>query len=145
MIDIEALRGKMFPAVPVPFGGDGRIDEAAQDRYVEHMAGQPVGGGAVWAPTGRGLRLDEAQRAAVLTAWRRGLGGDRFVIASAGAAPLERDPGRVIASATAMAQQAAALGADALLVHPPVAFRGRDDGGRLVLGYPSAVPEAGLP
>jgi 4-hydroxy-tetrahydrodipicolinate synthase len=44
-----------------------------------------------------------------------------------------------------MACQAADLGADALLVHPPVAFRGRADQDRLVLRYHRAVAEAGLP
>ena len=44
-----------------------------------------------------------------------------------------------------MACQAADLGADALLVHPPVAFRGRADQDRLVLRYHTAIAEAGLP
>ncbi|MEA2630697.1 MAG: 4-hydroxy-tetrahydrodipicolinate synthase [Chloroflexota bacterium] len=145
MIIADDLRGKLFPAVPVPFGSDGRVDGAAQERYVAHLASQPMGGVAVWAHTGRGLRLSDAQRAEVLTAWRRGLPGDRLVIASAGAPPQERDPERVIGSAAAMARRAAGLGADALLVHPPVAFRGRADQDRLVLRYHAAVAEAGLP
>jgi 4-hydroxy-tetrahydrodipicolinate synthase len=44
-----------------------------------------------------------------------------------------------------MARQATALGADALLVHPPIAFRGRTDQDRLVLQYHAAIAEAGLP
>jgi 4-hydroxy-tetrahydrodipicolinate synthase len=44
-----------------------------------------------------------------------------------------------------MARQAADLGADALLVHPPTALRGRDDQDTLILQYHSAVAEAGLP
>jgi 4-hydroxy-tetrahydrodipicolinate synthase len=145
MVNADALRGKLIPAVPVPFDRDGGIDRVAQARYVEHLARQPSGGVAVWAHTGRGLWLSEAGRAEVLTAWRDGLGGDRFVIAAAGANPRERDPGLVIGSALAMARQAAGLGADALLVHPPVAFRGRADQDRLVLRYHAEVAEAGLP
>jgi len=145
MIDAEALRGKLFPAVPVPFDAEGRVHREAQERYVAHLARQPMGGVAVWAHTGRGLCLTEEQRAEVLGAWRRGLPGDRLVIASAGGTPRERDPGRVLDSARAMARQAAELGADALLVHPPAAFRGRADRDRLVLLYHSAVAEAGLP
>ena len=57
------------------------------ERYVAHLSRQPIGGVAVWAHTGRGLWLSETQRAEVLTAWRRGLGGDRFVVASAGCTP----------------------------------------------------------
>ena len=39
------------------------IDTLAQERYARWMARQPVGGVAVWAHTGRGLRLSESQRA----------------------------------------------------------------------------------
>ena len=44
-----------------------------------------------------------------------------------------------------MARHAADLGADALLVHPPVAFRDRTDCDQIVLDYHSAIAEAGLP
>lgn len=145
MINADTLRGKLIPAVPVPFDRDGRVQHAAQRQYVAHMARQPIGGVAVWAHTGRGLRLSDEQRADVLGAWRSGLGGGRFVIASAGGMPGERDPGLVIRSARAMAAMAAELGADALLVHPPVAFRGRADQDRLVLRYHASIAEAGLP
>lgn len=145
MLGSGDISGKLIPAVPVPFDRDGRIHDEAHQRYVAHLSRQPIGGVAVWAHTGRGLWLSEAQRAEVLTAWRRGLGGDRFVVASAGCTPRERDPEVVITTARAMACQAADLGADALLVHPPVAFRGRADQDRLVLRYHRAVAEAGLP
>src|SRR4051794_6735068 len=99
MVNAVALRGKLIPAVPVPFDRDGRIDHDAQARYVEHLARQPSGGVAVWAHTGRGLWLSAAQRAEVLTSWCDGLGGDRFVIAAAGPTPRERDPELLIDSA----------------------------------------------
>jgi 4-hydroxy-tetrahydrodipicolinate synthase len=145
MLGVDQLRGKLIPAVPVPLDREGRIHHAAQERYVAHLAEQPLGGVAVWAHTGRGLWLSEAQRGAVLTAWRRGLGSDRLVIASAGSTPRQRDPEQVITAARAMAGQAADLGADALLVHSPVAFRGRADQDRLVLQYHTAIAAAGLP
>jgi 4-hydroxy-tetrahydrodipicolinate synthase len=145
MLGSDDLAGRLIAAVPVPFDDAGRIHRGAQDRYIAHLAGQPMGGVAVWAHTGRGLWLSEEQRAEVLTAWRRGLGSDRLVIASAGCTPRERDPEGVIAAARTMAKQAAALGADALLVHPPVALRGRADQDRLILRYHTAVAEAGLP
>ncbi len=44
-----------------------------------------------------------------------------------------------------MARRAADLGADALLVHPPTAFRDRPDRDALILDYHSAAAEAGLP
>ena len=37
------------------------------------------------------------------------------------------------------------LGADAILVHPPAAFRGRADRERLILDYHAAIAEVGLP
>jgi 4-hydroxy-tetrahydrodipicolinate synthase len=141
----EDLRRRLIAAVPVPFDAEGRVHAEAQERYVAHLASEPVGGVAVWAHTGRGLWLSAEQRAEVLTAWRRGLGSDRLVLAAAGSPPRERDPETVFRAAQAMARQAADLGADALLVHPPVAFRGRPDQDNLVLNYHAAVAEAGLP
>jgi 4-hydroxy-tetrahydrodipicolinate synthase len=44
-----------------------------------------------------------------------------------------------------MAQHASDLGADALLVYPPVAFRGHPSQDRLVLEYHAALAEVGLP
>lgn len=145
MITTANLRNQLIAAVPVPFGDDGTLCHDAHERYVAYMAGQPVAGVAVWAHTGRGLRLTAEQRAAVLTAWRQGLATGQIVIAAAGAEPGERHPDSVIESARKMARHAAGLGADALLVHPPVALRGLADQDRLILQYHAAVGEAGLP
>jgi|SRR5579864_1403735 len=145
MIGPDELRGKLFPAVPVPLTSDGKIHAEGQARYVRHMAEQPIGGVAVWAHTGRGLWLSADQRAEVLAAWRRGLPPGCLVIAAAGSTPRLRHPDEVCASARAMALHAASLGADALLVHPPLAFRGHQEQDRLMLEYHAAVAEAGLP
>jgi 4-hydroxy-tetrahydrodipicolinate synthase len=144
-VSVDSLRHQLIPAVPATFREDGGLDERAQRQYVAYMDAQPVAGVAVWAHTGRGLWLSEVQRATLLNVWRRGLATDRLVIASAGPTPRERDPDVVIASARTMARQAADLGADGLLVHPPVAFRGRVEQDRLVLEYHAAVAEARLP
>jgi 4-hydroxy-tetrahydrodipicolinate synthase len=69
----------------------------------------------------------------------------RLVIAAAGSAPLLADPAQVIISAQAMARQASELGADALLVHPPTAFRDLPDRDERILEYHAAIAEAGLP
>ena len=139
------LRGTLIPAVPVPFRGPAEIDGPAQERYARWMAEQPIGGVAVWAHTGRGLRLDEAQRAAVLECWRRIVPPPRFVIAAAGSAPNLANFSQVISSARTMAHQASTLGADAVLVHPPSAFRDRPDRDSMILDYHAATAEAGLP
>lgn len=69
----------LIPAVPVPFTGT-TIDDAAQSRYAQWMAAQPVAGVAVWAHTGRGRHLNAEQRRAVLDAWREAM-PDRIIVA----------------------------------------------------------------
>lgn len=145
MLRADDLRGKLFPAVPVPLSATGEVHAEGQTRLVEDLARQPIGGVAVWAHTGRGLRLSPQQRAEVITAWKRGLAPGQILIAAAGAQPGLRQRGEVLSSARAMAQQAADSGADALLVHPPVAFRGHGDQDTRVLEYHATVAEAGLP
>ena len=136
---------ELFPAVPVPFGRSGQIDEAALARYAAWMAEQTIGGVAVWAHTGRGLYLTDQERETVLRAWRRAMPAGRLVIAAAGAALGEPGVAEALNSARAMAWQAADLGADALLVHPPVAFRDRPDCETVLLDYHATIAEAGLP
>jgi 4-hydroxy-tetrahydrodipicolinate synthase len=139
------LCGTLIPAVPVPFRGPGDIDEQAQVRYARWMAEQPVGGVAVWAHTGRGLHLDEVQRAGVLECWRKEIAAPQFVIAAAGSATHLAEFNQVIFSARSMARQATMLGADAVLVHPPATFRNRPDRDQLILEYHTAIAEAGTP
>lgn len=67
------------------------------------MAAQPIAGVAVWAHTGRGPLLTPEQRRAVLDAWRAAL-PDKILIAGA--------------NGPAMARDAKAGGADALLAFP---------------------------
>lgn len=117
----------------------------AQRAYIRWMAAQPIGGVAVWAHTGRGLKLDDETRVVVLRDWREGLGSDKTLIAAAGPSPDAIRPSDVIGSAVTMAKLAANNGADALLVHPPARFRGLRDNDTLVLEYHAAIAEAGLP
>jgi 4-hydroxy-tetrahydrodipicolinate synthase len=144
-ISVEQVTGRLIPAVPVPFGRGGEIHVPALERYAEWMAGQPIGGVAVWAHTGRGLHLSDPAGDRVLAAWRRALPEGCLLVAAAGARPNQREIPNVIDSARAMAQRAADLGADAILVHPPAAFRDRDDRDRLILDYHATIAEVGLP
>ena len=108
------LQWGLIPAVPVPFRGR-VLAEDAQSAYARWMATQPVAGVAVWAHTGRGPHLSADERRCVLTTWRAAL------------------PSRVIvagADSVAMAREARAGGADALL-----AFPARDD----PVGYHAAL------
>lgn len=145
MVRADDLRGRLFPAVPVPFDADGRLDREAEARLVEHLAGAAVAGVCVWAHTGRGLRLSSRQRLVVLRDWREGLGTGSLVIAAAGAHPEAKDWGGVLDAAREMAAQAAELGADALLIHPPTMTRGFPDQDRKILEYHDAIAASGLP
>ena len=140
-----SLRRCVFPAAAVPRDSEGRIHRRAHEGYVDWMAGQGVDGVAVWAHTGRGLRLTDAERIEVLSLWRATFADGRLVIAAAGSTADDRRPDAAIASARSMAVLAVDHGADALLVHPPTAFRGRPDVDRLVLDYHAAIAEAGRP
>ena len=144
-ITVSDLSGRLIPAVPVPFGPGGDVHQEGHELYASWMANRSIGGVAVWAHTGRGLRLTDASREQVLRVWRRELPADRCLIAAAGAPLGEHSASLVMSEAKAMAQRAADLGADALLVHPPVAFRERPDSDALILDYHSRIAEAGLP
>jgi 4-hydroxy-tetrahydrodipicolinate synthase len=144
-LTVNVLGGRLIPAVPVPLGRAGDLHEPALDSYVHWMAGQRIGGVAVWAHTGRGLQLADAVRRHVLSAWRRALPADRVLIAGAGAAPRGQTTAELIASAAAMARQAADLGADAILAYPPTAFRELPDRDDLIREYHAEIARAGLP
>ena len=144
-ITVEQLAGRLIPAVPVPFGPDGVVHAPALERYAAWMVSQPIGGVAVWAHTGRGLRLPAADADRVLGTWRRALGGAGILIAAAGARPECQTPAAVLDSAMAMARRAADRGADALLVHPPAALGAHEDRDRLILDYHARLAEAGRP
>ncbi|HZS03741.1 MAG TPA: dihydrodipicolinate synthase family protein [Blastocatellia bacterium] len=137
------LDGGLIPAVPVPFDSHERLHRGAQDAYVSHLAAQPVAGVAVWAHTGRGLMLDDATARQVLRDWRAAL-PDRVVIAGAGSAQaftadLATD------QSVRMAERAAELGADALLVYAPAWLRGRAKAEDLIIRHHVRLAQVGLP
>src|SRR5881227_713346 len=108
----------LIPAVPVTFTTTGRIDTAAQERYVAHMGRQPVAGVAIWAHTGRGLLLSREQRIQVLRAWRDGLGPGKTLIAGVGGSlQYARDGVAFVNSALSMAEDALEHGAQALMAY----------------------------
>lgn len=139
------LRQGLIPAVPVMFNASGQIDGAAQERYVESMSRQPIAGVAVWAHTGRGLRMRREQRVQVLESWARGLKTKKLVIAGVGGAPDAHDPAAFTASALAMAQDAATHGADAFLVYPPRSFGDAANSDPLALEYHKQLAATGIP
>ncbi len=124
------------------------------------MARQEIAGVAVWVHTGRGLHLGEETAAAVLSSWRRALPG-KLLIAGAGARPRGRpshpfarltppaDPQGlttfVIEATVEMAVRARDLGADAILVYPPVLLAGLTDHERRFVEVHAALEQLGLP
>lgn len=136
----------LIPAVPVPFRASGEIDGAAQQRYVAWMARQPIQGVAVWAHTGRGLRMKREQRIEVLRSWREGLGPGRLIIAGVGGLP-ERaeDFTAYLDSAVEMARDALEHGAHAFLIHPPRLFHHVASDRDLLFDYHRELAAVGAP
>ncbi|UQS29262.1 dihydrodipicolinate synthase family protein [Streptomyces fradiae] len=140
------LRGTVLPAVLTPMDASGAVDFAALRRYAERMATERIGGVAVWAHTGRGLHLAEADRRRVLEVWRDAV--DLPVVAGAGVpralrgAPLDEAED----AAVAMAARAAELGADAVMVYPVARHHALPDGEERAARLHERVAEAsGLP
>jgi len=124
------------------------------------MARQDIAGVAVWVHTGRGLHLGEETASQVLSSWRRALPG-RLVVAGAGARPRGRrshpsarltppaDPQSlttfVIDATVEMAVRAREVGADAILVYPPVLLADLGDHERRFVDVHAALEPVGLP
>ncbi len=137
------LDGGLIPAVPVPFDGQGQLHTSGHDAYLRYMSEQPVAGIAVWAHTGRGLLLENETADAVLRDWRRAL-PNKVLIAGAGAASA-RNEDEATDRAAAMAEQAARLGADAILVYAPVWLRGHERRDAKIVEHHRRLAGVGLP
>jgi 4-hydroxy-tetrahydrodipicolinate synthase len=142
----KKLHHGLIPAVPVTLNASGQVDAAAQRRYVAHMAKQRIEGVAVWAHTGRGLRLGPEERIQVLQTWRDGLGMGKLLIAGAGGAPEHADnPKAYIDSAVRMGAEALENGARTLLVYAPAPFRHSTRCEDLVSDYHKQLASLGAP
>jgi len=104
------------PAALTPMTADRRVDVTALERYASAITAEPIGGVAVWAHTGRGPYLDAPQRRRVLATFRAAAGSMPLIAGVAPPAGGQDDPA---GSALAVAEDAVAGGADALLVFPP--------------------------
>ncbi len=148
----EKLEGALIPAVPVPFNLDGEHCEQAEKQLVRYLADSPAAGVAVWAHTGRGLKLTHGERHRVFKRWRIGLRPDQFVIAGVGCSEAELERGveslsdaEYIARASQMAEEARVYGADGILVYAPTKFRGRPDQDEMIVDYMESIAAVGLP
>jgi 4-hydroxy-tetrahydrodipicolinate synthase len=142
--DLSArLAGGLVAATPVPFDAAGKLHEGAHQAYLRYMAVQPVAGVAVWAHTGRGLMLDAGVARKVLSDWRAAL-PEKIVVAGVGAGR-DASPEEAAARTLEMAEEAARLGADALLVYAPAWAREHESRDELIVAHHRRVAAVGLP
>lgn len=110
MFTLEELRG-VLPALISPLRGDGKVDEAAVVRLVEHTVRAGVNGLLALGSTGETASLDETARRALVSS---------VVAAAAGRVPVVCGVAQSHLSAARVEVEAAArLGAAAALVAPP--------------------------
>ncbi|MHB8587376.1 MAG: dihydrodipicolinate synthase family protein [Candidatus Dormibacteraceae bacterium] len=110
MFKLQELTG-VLPALISPLGSDGKVDEAAVTRLVEHTIRGGVHGLLALGSTGETASLDEAARRALLSS---------VVVAAAGRVPVICGVAQSHLSAARIEVEAAArLGATAALVAPP--------------------------
>ena len=110
MHELSELRGVLV-ALVTPMTRDGRVDEPAVERLVEHVVDRGVHGVLALGSTGETASLDEGSRRTVLRA---------VVAAAAGRVPVLCGVAQShLAAARAEVDAAASLGADAALVAPP--------------------------
>jgi 4-hydroxy-tetrahydrodipicolinate synthase len=91
-----------------PFAADGRIDEAVLERVVDGLAVAGIDNIVTGGNTGEFYALDHDE---VLTVYRRA------IFANAGRASVTAGVGRSLGEARRLAEAAARLGADAVMVH----------------------------
>ena len=143
---VRRLRGTVVPAVATPMDPRGVVDLGALRGYAERIAAARIGGIAVWAHTGRGLYLTEPDREQVLRIWREAVAGP--IVAGVGVprSVRPRDLAEAADATVAMARQAAALGADAVMVYPLAPFADLPDGqDQAVRLHERVADESGLP
>ena len=138
----ERLANGLIAATPVPFDDEGKLHEGGHESYLRYMAEQPIAGVAVWAHTGRGLMLDVETAQRVLRDWREAL-PEKVIVAGVGSR--DRNLEDATAVTVRMAENAARLGADALLVYPPTWLRGNSVSDQLIVEHHARVAEVGLP
>jgi dihydrodipicolinate synthase/N-acetylneuraminate lyase len=125
----------IIPAVVTPFDASGAIDRTALAGNVAALLDAGVHGIVVTGTMGEAGSLSTAERRSVVETVARAVDGRVPVIAGVSAG--------TPAIATALAADAAEAGAVALMLLPPLGYRGDDD--EIVAYYRSVAEAAGLP
>jgi 4-hydroxy-tetrahydrodipicolinate synthase len=125
----------IIPAVTTPFDAAGAIDTGALERNIAALLDAGVHGFVATGTMGEAGSLSTAERRLVVETTVRAAAGRAPVIAgvSAGTA----------AAASAFATDAAAAGADAIMLLPPLGYRA--DAREIVAFYRTVAEAAGLP
>jgi len=143
---VDQLRGTLIPAVVTPMDGDRVVAYDALSAYAGALTAESIGGVAVWAHTGRGLYLSAADRSRVLQSWREAT--DLPIVAGVGVprSAMARTLQEAADATVAMALQAAAGGANAVMVYPLAALAALPDGdAQAVALHERVARESGLP
>jgi 2-dehydro-3-deoxy-D-pentonate aldolase len=134
MFKVEGLTG-VLPALISPLRSDGKVDEPAVTRLVEHVISGGVSGLLALGSTGETASLDETARRTLLS---------KVVEAAAGRVPVICGVAQSHLSAARVEVEAAArLGAEAALVAPP--FYYLIDQATLLTFYRSLASDSPLP
>ncbi|MDD4263376.1 MAG: dihydrodipicolinate synthase family protein [Firmicutes bacterium] len=133
----------LYPAVPVTFRKDGTIDFEALKGYAKWLDTQPITGIAVWAHTGRGLKLPSKDREQVYKVYREALSDDKKIICGVGASTYANED-EFIDDAKKMGEHAKSLGADGILAYAPSFFRSKENQDELIVKYHTALDSLGL-
>jgi 4-hydroxy-tetrahydrodipicolinate synthase len=124
----------IIPAIVTPMSADAELDLPSVEGYVHWLADQGPVALAVNVDTGEGPHLSPSERQAMLETVGSALAGKAGVVAGVGG-PSTRD-------AVANARQAAAAGADALLIFPVPAFLSQPLRADVAYGYHAAIASA---
>jgi 4-hydroxy-tetrahydrodipicolinate synthase len=125
----------IIPAITTPFGADGAIDHAALERNLAALLDAGVHGVVATGTMGEAGSLSrDERRAAVATTVRAAAGAVPVIAGVSAGTP---------AIASGFATDAAAAGADAIMLLPPLGYRG--DEREIVAHYRAVSEAAGLP
>jgi 4-hydroxy-2-oxoglutarate aldolase len=113
MLDVSGI----FPPIPTPFGAGAALDIRALEQHLRFLATFPLRGVVVLGSNGEAVHLNDGERLRLLEAARNLTPASRLLIAGTGCPST--------AKTVEMSQQAADIGADAVLVLPPHYYRGR--------------------
>jgi 4-hydroxy-2-oxoglutarate aldolase len=106
----------IFPPIPTPFNQDEALALNLQQRLIRKLA-KLADGFLILGSNGEAVYLSEAERHEVLESAREGIPQDKVMIAGTG--------GEATRTVIMRCQDAAAIGADYVLVVPPFYFKGQ--------------------